>query len=83
MSAERVKDLFERAAALPEAERHAFLAGECGADLLLRREVVSLLTFDPAQEFPDRADPVRLFLSAPRVSHDHATDALPLQQLGP
>jgi WD40 repeat protein len=51
MSNERIKDLFARAVALPAVERGPFLIRECGADDGLRREVVSLLAFDPAPDF--------------------------------
>ena len=40
---ERVKDLFDRASAVETTARAAWLAGECGADEGMRREVESLL----------------------------------------
>src|SRR5215213_4852468 len=40
---ERVVDLFDRALAVPRAERPAFLQAECGEDDELRQEVSSLL----------------------------------------
>lgn len=66
MSTERIKDLFERAAMLPAADRAAFLARECGADDAERREVESLLAFDPATGFLAASVPARL-LDDPRT----------------
>ncbi len=49
------RDLFERAAELPAAERAGFLASACGADTTLRRRVETLLAAaDEAGEFLSR-----------------------------
>ena len=40
---QRVKAVFERALALDETERSAFLAAECASDALLRQRVDTLL----------------------------------------
>jgi len=45
---ELVQEIFEAAAALPEAERAGYLEGACGEDDELRREVESLLRADAA-----------------------------------
>ena len=45
-SKERSRDLFLRAADLPPHERRAFLEGECGHDLDLLSDVLSLLEYD-------------------------------------
>ena len=42
----RTEAIFDEAAALPAAERGAFLARACGEDLDLRREIESLLEAD-------------------------------------
>ncbi|MFN7923610.1 MAG: protein kinase [Bryobacteraceae bacterium] len=47
---ERIDSLFERALALPAAERDGFLARECGDDERLRREVASLIAYDVGAE---------------------------------
>ncbi len=52
---ERVKELFEQAAELPEAERAAFLLRACPDDEEIRREVERLLGFgNVAEAFVDR-----------------------------
>jgi eukaryotic-like serine/threonine-protein kinase len=43
---QQVEELFHRAAELPPAERPSFLAGACGGDEKLRRDVESLLAHD-------------------------------------
>jgi tetratricopeptide (TPR) repeat protein len=54
----RVKELFSDAVSRPPAERAAFLAGACGTDEALRREVESLLEgHDQADDFLDRRRP--------------------------
>jgi serine/threonine-protein kinase len=59
----RIESLFDEAAALPAAERGVFLAGACGGDLEMRREVDSLLAADEkAQGFLAR--PVALTAAA-------------------
>jgi eukaryotic-like serine/threonine-protein kinase len=60
MSNERIKDLFDRAVALPAAERVAFLLRECGPDDALRREVASLFAFDPDPAFLTQSLPMTL-----------------------
>jgi tRNA A-37 threonylcarbamoyl transferase component Bud32/tetratricopeptide (TPR) repeat protein len=61
---ERVKQLFEQAAELPEAEREAFLLRECADDAEIRREVHRLLGFGAvAEAFVDRAPGVAGMLS--------------------
>jgi hypothetical protein len=45
---ERIEKLFQSAMELEPAEREAFLAGACGDDQLLRREVESLLVYQAA-----------------------------------
>ena len=46
----RIADLYERALAHPPAERGHFLQDACGDDDALRREVESLLEFEPGSE---------------------------------
>jgi predicted ATPase len=46
----KIASLFQRALERPEAERAAFLAGACGDDTALRREVESLLSADETAE---------------------------------
>src|SRR5579871_1036117 len=57
-----IEQLFSAAAALPPAQRHAYLDQACGADLELRREVEELLEHgersrnlldDPAWKAPE------------------------------
>ena len=49
-SANLISDLYQRALAVPEPERAAFLDRECSSDPALRDEVASLLRFEPASE---------------------------------
>ena len=51
----RISDLYERALAHPPEERGRFLRDACGDDQALRREVESLLAFEPgAEKFLER-----------------------------
>ena len=49
-SAKLISDLYQRALAVPEPERAAFLDRECSSDPALRDEVASLLRFERASE---------------------------------
>jgi serine/threonine protein kinase len=49
-SANLISDLYQRALAVPEPERAAFLDRECSGDTALREEVSSLLRFERASE---------------------------------
>jgi serine/threonine protein kinase/Tol biopolymer transport system component len=49
-SAKLISDLYQRALAVPEPERAAFLDRECSGEAALREEVASLLRFEPASE---------------------------------
>ena len=49
-SANLISDLYQRALAVPEPERAAFLDRECSGDPALRDEVASLLRFERASE---------------------------------
>ena len=60
----RVKGLFAQATDLPEKDRGAFLDAECGGDLALRAEVLSLLSYDSSFEVGARAEN---FLKSPLV----------------
>ncbi len=72
----RVRELFERALALPGSERAAYLANACGADQALRDEVARML---------DSHDGAAGFLSTPAaVTFDPvATPSLEGQRIGP
>lgn len=65
MDRERVRQLLLPAAQLTAAEREAFLRAECGADLVLRAEVESLLAFTPIAASIDRPLPELLGLVNP------------------
>ena len=49
-SANLISDLYQRALAVPEPERAAFLDRECSGEPALRNEVASLLRFERASE---------------------------------
>ena len=49
-SANLISDLYQRALAVPEPERPAFLDRECSGDPAVRDEVASLLRFERASE---------------------------------
>jgi len=72
----RVRELFERALALPGSERAAYLADACGTDQTLRDEVARML---------DSHDGAAGFLSTPAaVTFDPvATTSLEGQRIGP
>ena len=82
MSAERyarVKELFHAALQRAGAERTAFLAGECGADDALRREVEELLAFD---EGSGTFLQTPLVEAAPRAELERVADYRVLRRIG-
>ena len=60
----RVRELFDRAAALPKADRIAYLTRVCGDDAALLAEVASLLACDDTQ-----LDPIAASVAATAASH--------------
>jgi hypothetical protein len=60
----RVRELFDRAAALPKAERIPYLTHVCGSDAALLAEVASLLACDDTQ-----LDPIAASVAATAASH--------------
>ncbi|MCW5769538.1 MAG: serine/threonine protein kinase [Phycisphaeraceae bacterium] len=55
-----MRDLFLRAAALPRAQRQAFLERVCGSDKALLKEVLDLLRYHPEEPAPTGKLDVRL-----------------------
>ncbi len=83
----RVTEIYDRARAMPAADREAFLARECSDDQAVRAEVASLLAADRDDDFLERGAVVKprdlLDMAAGIPSEAAAVVLADGQQLGP
>jgi hypothetical protein len=74
---ERLQEIFHQASELPALERSAYLAAECGDDVILRRDAEAMLAEDGLGEsLLELGLPESAFAADPLAT-------LPLEQFGP